>query len=101
MYFLMDAQLKTVKAFSRQGSAAKKALSLLGVCVKASSDPVKALFDHALYADRFLIITLSDAFHSISDSIKEEDQTTAVQLSDQLKKAVDDYYKKTKAQHHH
>ena len=66
MYFLIDGRLDTVTASKTNGDAARAALSLLGVDVGASVDPVQVLTKVDDREQRFKILNVSKMLNLLS-----------------------------------
>lgn len=88
MFFLVDTKMQAVTAHKKLGEAARHALALAVVPLSEGADPVKAF--NQLEGQRFVILNLSGAFESISDS----DDQAAQELAKQFQHAVDTLYER-------
>lgn len=86
MYFLIDAADHSVTAFKKNGDAARAALRKMDVSIKQGEDPVALSKD--ILNDRMVILNLSGAFESISES----DDGAAQELAAGMKSAIDALY---------
>ena len=86
MYFLFDTQDLTAQAYKSRGAACRVALDKLGVKMALGQDPVQLA--NQKMGDRMVVLTLSGAFESISDS----DDGRAQELASKFKAAIDQYY---------
>ena len=86
MYFYIDLKQQTVKAFFKQGMAARYGLELFGAPLPAGDDPVKKA--NKVIEGRGLIVGLSGAFESIAES----GDAAAQELAADFARAVDELY---------
>ncbi|CAH6980549.1 conserved hypothetical protein [Vibrio chagasii] len=86
MYFIVDTKTQDVKAYGKQGDAARAALALLNVSTGQGKDPVKAFRE--LNSDAVAVLNLSDAF----ESVEQSDNHAAQELARSFKEAVEAFY---------
>ena len=86
MYFLVNTLTQQITAHNKLGDAARSALVALGAPNNAA-DPIAAFNDSNLN-ETYLLLNLSAAFESISES----DDTAAQELATSYKQAIDQLY---------
>tara|TARA_B110000211_G_scaffold79316_1_gene93001 strand:+ start:1898 stop:2161 length:264 start_codon:yes stop_codon:yes gene_type:complete len=86
MYFLVNTLTQQITAHNKLGDAARSALVALGAPNNAA-DPIAAFNDSKLN-ETYVLLNLSDAFESISES----DDTAAQELAASYKQAIDNFY---------
>lgn len=88
MYFLVNTLTQKITAFKKLGDAARAGLVYLnGDVASKYPDPIAAFNDSNLN-ETFVLLNVSDAFESISES----DDTAAQELAASYKQALDNFY---------
>jgi len=89
MYFLVNTLTQEITVYKKLGDAARAGLVCLnGGVANEYPDPIAAFNDSNLN-DTYVLLNLSHAFESISQS----DDTAAQELAASYKQALDDFYK--------